>query len=762
MSADVTDPSASSRRRGYVALCVILGVACAMLIEGSWHGSSYLHTLIELTATVLALVVGVLALVRHYSKKDSTFLFLATGFIGAGLLDGYHAFVSSAAFFKYFPSPPPSLVPWSGFASRLFLSVLLFLSWIFWRRESGRQCCRVPERLVYLTVGVWTLACFLVFAFAPLPIAYEPLPVFHRPQEGVPAVFFLVALIGYLRKGRWKRDSFEHWLIPAMILCFAQAVFIAVSDGLYDARYMISHVLKLLSYLCTLTGLIIAMYYLFLSEENVVAERTRELQIEIAERKRTAQTALDLFHREQLANQKIQEERAFAESLIEGLPALCAVFDEAGKCVRWNHNFEAILGYSREQILQIDMLDTVAPEYQELMRNKMFEAFANGFSAAEAALIVNDGSAVPFYLTAARILIGGRPGLAGVAVDISERKRAEAALLKAKEIAENANRAKSEFLANMSHELRTPMNGIMGMTELALDTELTPEQREYLTLAKSSADSLLKLIDDILDFSKIEAGKLEFEAIAFSLRDALESALKMLAPRAHEKSLELLCEVRPEVPRTVVGDPGRLRQILLNLVSNAIKFTDRGGVTVTVDCESAEPDRCRLRFNVKDTGIGIPPDRQAVIFEAFAQADGSTTRRYGGSGLGLTVSRRLVEMFGGKLWLESEVGRGSTFHFTANLGVLPNSALAVAAPELQPVPMSNKIDGSVALSYRRQGLLDRSRSLSILLAEDNPVNRAMALRMLEKAGHVVEVADDGREVLRKFSGNSGFVVGNDL
>jgi PAS domain S-box-containing protein len=317
----------------------------------------------------------------------------------------------------------------------------------------------------------------------------------------------------------------------------------------------------------------------------------------------------------------------------------------------------------------------------------------------------------------------------------------------AKQRAEDATQAKSEFLANMSHEIRTPMNAIIGMTELALDTKRNPRQKEYLRAVKDSANSLLGLINDILDFSKVEARKLELDRINFSLRHNLVDTLKVLAVRAQQKGLGLACHVRSGVPDELVGDPGRLSRILVNLVENAIKFTEQGEVVVHVRTESHDEKDASLLFSVTDTGIGIPDEKQEHVFEAFAQADSSTTRKYGGTGLGLAITKQLVGLMGGRIWVESAEGLGSTFHFTAHFGLGSGAQRARATKPERPA----------AGTGRR-----RRRSLRVLVVEDNPVNQDLTVQLLERRGHSAAVADNGREALRVLKRQSFDVVLMDL
>lgn len=411
--------------------------------------------------------------------------------------------------------------------------------------------------------------------------------------------------------------------------------------------------------------------------------------------------------------------------------------DSEGKLLDVNPAMVHMLGYShREELVGTTIGNLYFERPADLFPIRQRTAFSSSVTR-EITLRRKDG--MPVTCIDNSNTVGAPSGNMirhqGTLVDITIRKQAEVELQSAKEAAEAANVAKSAFLAHISHEIRTPMNAVLGMTELALDTTLTEEQREYLTMVRDSGKTLLALINDILDFSKIEAGKLDLEITEFSLRNSIGEMMKLFGVRAKQNGLELSSSIAPDVPDALLGDPGRMRQILSNLVDNAIKFTTQGGIAIRIETDMKSADDIFVHFAVEDSGIGIPQDKQKLIFEAFSQADNSTTRKYGGTGLGLSISSRLVAMMGGKIWVESECGEGSVFHFTARFSL-----------QRQKVGRINRrrANSRFNAAYADR---DRRRKLHLLLVEDNPINQLLAQRLIEKRGDTLVVASSGREAL---------------
>jgi PAS domain S-box-containing protein len=448
----------------------------------------------------------------------------------------------------------------------------------------------------------------------------------------------------------------------------------------------------------------------------------------------TDNTARKLVEAEQKKlDQRLRDQQFYTRSLIESNIDALMTTDPSGIITDVNKQMEALTGCTRDELIGAPFKSYFTdPERAEAgIKLVLSEKKVTDYELTACA---RDGKETVVSYNATTFYDRGRTlqGVFAAARDVTERKRVEAELQQAKAAAESASQTKSDFLASMSHEIRTPLNAIMGIADLLSKTSLTPEQDEYVQTSRRAGENLLHLINDILDLSKVEASQLELERTGFSLTDLLGKVTEIVAVRAHEKGLDLVCEIAPEVPISLVGDPTRLRQVLLNLLGNAIKFTESGEVALRVTRDTNSSVVGALQFAISDTGIGIPAEKLSAVFEQFTQADSSTTRKYGGSGLGLTISKRLVELMGGRIWVKSEVGKGSEFSVSVTFEIWAGAGRSSAAPvgagpEL-PLP-----------------------ALSILLVEDSPDNRMITLAYLRDTPYRIETAENGAIALKKFT-----------
>ena len=426
--------------------------------------------------------------------------------------------------------------------------------------------------------------------------------------------------------------------------------------------------------------------------------------------------------------EKLKESEERYRQIIEDASDIIYGTDNNGYCTFVNPIVEKTTGYSKKELIGKHYLDMISPDYHQAALRFYGLQFVKKIKITyhELPFVTKNGSELWLGQNVQLLMEDDRiTGFQAVARDITERRRAEEQLQQAKEEAEEANLAKSQFLASMSHEIRTPMNAIIGMSELLAGTSLYDEQNDYVEMIQVSADSLLGIINDILDLSKIEAGHIELEETEFNLREVVETTGVTLATRANKKSLELLCHIRPDTPAHIVGDPMRLRQILVNLAGNAIKFTEDGEIVISVEAAEKKDDKAVLHFRVSDTGIGIPKEKQEKIFESFTQADSSTTRQYGGTGLGLTISRQLVEMMGGKIWVESKEGKGSVFHFTIHTRTVEET-----------VDKYDVVPGEII-------------HLRVLIVDDNSTNRLILREITSAWGFLPGEAESGSTALRE-------------
>jgi PAS domain S-box-containing protein len=445
-------------------------------------------------------------------------------------------------------------------------------------------------------------------------------------------------------------------------------------------------------------------------------------------------TAIDITERRRTI-EALEERTTYLHALISNNPLAIAATDPAGRIVMCNSAFEKLFRYEARDIIGQPIVTSIVPEEEQAAIRGAVERSGDQVISAVSRRKRKDGTLVDVELHIVPLIVNGeRVGRYSIYQDITERIAANARLQALMTQAEAASRAKSEFLANMSHEIRTPMNGIMVAAELAANENPTEAQREYLDIIRQCGSSLLSLLNDLLDLSKIEAGKMQLDPVDFSVRACVSQCLDVLRPIARQKGLEIVEEIDPEIPERISGDAMRLRQVVTNLAGNALKFTEQGCVTVRAVAKARSEGKLALEFSVIDTGIGIPAEKHATIFRDFEQADSSTTRRFGGTGLGLAICRRLVELMGGEIWLESEEGKGSAFHFRIPFTVASDPVRTLSRPEV------NSSDCTATESVP-------SPCLSILLVEDNALNQRLAARLLERRGHRVTLVEDGEQAV---------------
>jgi PAS domain S-box-containing protein len=854
----------ANRASLYFLIFVILFIGAFGPVRSAWNSDPDVHELLETLSTLMAFVVGSLALVRFYSIKRGTFLFIGTGFLGTALLDAFHIIVSAGFGTGDVLSEFHDLASWSFTGSGLYLSVFLFVSWLSWWKESRGEEEEIKEGRVYLTAIFLAALIFVGLNVFPLGTAFYPEGSLRHPAEFAPAFFFLMTLAGYLAKGHWRFDAFEHFLAMSLIIAvMAHGAYMPFSAEFYDADFDASHLLKLLSYSCVLIGLLASVFITFRREEEA-AEATRSANSALAREidvRRQAERIL------QGSEDRLQDFLDNAHDLIQSV-------GPEGEFLYVNRAWKEALGYTEEDLEELNFYDILQPNSRERLVRQFASVFDGEslpsieveFATASGELVRCNGNANPFFqdgkAVATRSIfrdttdsyearreleafqanlqalventgdaiwsvnrslalitfntafsmgleartgrepigkdlpedsfpaddavwyreryqralkgeafselrddeIGGQlrsyelffnpireaMGITGVAVfskDVTARRRTQVALRMAKEEAERANMAKSQFLANMSHELRTPLNSVIGFTNILLKNRsghLIQQELGFLDRISANGRHLLDLINEVLDLAKIEAGRMELDLRPTALEPLLKETLAQMEGQLKGKSLALTAEVPEGLPELEL-DAGKLKQVIINLVGNALKFTEEGGITVRV---IPTPDgKGVARIRVLDTGIGIPPDRLQAIFEAFQQADGTTSRRFGGTGLGLTISRSLCQLMGFDLEVESEVDKGSSFTILmTGLDETEKAASEELMQEaLKPIESSKPREGTKVAPPEEAAPRGPHR---ILIIDDDPDARILMTHFLEDLGCEIATAASAGEGLK--------------
>jgi len=630
----------------------------------SWTGSVASHGLLEISSAILAFVIGAMALVNYHSRANKKYLLMGYGFIAISFLDGYAAIQTTTLIAN---TELALMISWSWFVSKTFLVLLLIANCSLFRKNNVTSF-NITSKPVAAVAIIGLLLSILFLHQVSLPEAYYPEYLIHRPWESIPTILFLTVLVVSYRSDNWKYKYFEYSLFAAIIInIFSHIMFMSASTQFFDTAFNFAYLLKLLGYSCIFTGLLTVMYV-----------RSKQVATESGNRKK-AQDALIKSE---------SQHRAIFSTMADGLITI----NKKGTIESFNKSAEKIFGYRLLEVLgrNINMLipDPHHDRHDEYIDNYIKTGVAKLMGSSN---VVEgkrkDQSLFPIELSLGETKLGDEKIFHGVVRDITKRKQTEEALILARSDAEKSARVKSDFLATMSHEIRTPMNGVLGMLELLQDTNVNSQQQDYLNIATSSGEALMAIINDILDFSKIESGKFELENIEFNLEIIGYDICSLLKAKTREKNIELILYYHNDCPVNYLGDPGRVRQIILNMVGNAIKFTSKGRIIVEIMSVLSVNGISTTKISIQDNGIGIDQEAQAKLFDSFTQADSSTSRRFGGIGLGLAICKNLVRLMGGIINVESIPNEGSTFSFTLHLPVIKTTAVN---PNFEPEMASLK------------------------------------------------------------------------
>lgn len=693
-----------------------------LVLKGELH-----HALLEWSSVVLAIVTAIIALAHFTSSKDITYPIIGLALLSSGFMDAFHTAASLRLIDAVVDNS--KFIPFTWAVSRTFNASILIVGALIILFVTGRnsdkivsfkKCSKEICIIAIVSIIFIALSYFLIHIFATsktLPQTQFPDSLISRPYDILPLILFVIAVPFFWTLYKRKPSILTFTIFISLIPEISLESYLAFgSSRLFDSNFNMAHFLKITAYAVPLLGLLLD--YVETYRQHKIANNKIEAYISVLQQNQT----------------DIENTKRYFQLVLENAADGIITINSDGKIQSTNKSAELIFGYSEDEFKNMN-INTLLPNEHHKKHNGYLNDWKDGkeiniigMSDRELYVKHKSGKELPIEIAVTEVKNEGENFFTAFVKDITERKKTADALKEARVKAESANLAKSIFLANMSHEIRTPMNGILGTVSLLASTNLNKDQRKKVNLINSSGESLLDIINEILDFSKIEAGEMVLENAPSDLHDSVNDIVDLLYPRANSKNIELCYFYGENVPRYLVCDAGRIRQIILNMVGNAIKFTEKGKISIRITCEDKISDDLKLRFEVIDTGIGISKEKQKLIFNQFMQTDVSSIRKTAGTGLGLSICKSLVEMMGGEIGIDSTEGKGSTFWFVLTL------------------PIADKKFKSDRINYSNEqdnNLYDAN----VLVVDDIIANQYVAVGMLEQLGCKVDIAANGKEAV---------------